>query len=411
METASPRTHPNAGRMVVYGLLAECLLIVPILIPLYLSRGLSATDVFLVQAVFTVGVFVFEVPSGYFADVLGRRRTLVLAALFWMCGFSAYALARSLPGFLLAELLLALGASLRSGADAALVFDSLKEIGAEAEFGRYQGRVDFASRIGTAVASVAGGLLGGVLLELPVYLNIATAALMLLTALGFTEPRRSRPPYENPLKGIGRVVARCAGDARLFLPMLLSAVMTSVGIVGIWAYLLLFQKSGLSSAASGVLFAIFQVASGLGARRSAQIERRLGARRAAALFPLVGVGLLAVALWPRVAVCAAAMVVNGFVWGLSGPLLMVRINERASSEVRATVISVGSMTGRLLYLLLAPAVGRLADAVSLASGFALLGTTALIGSALLLALYGPQLEAAAIAPGVQPPAGSETPAE
>lgn len=411
METASPpRRHPNVGRMIVYGLLAECLLIVPVLIPLYMSRGLSATDVFLVQAVFTVGVFVFEVPSGYFADVLGRRLSLLLAALFWVLGFSAYTLAHSFAGFAFAELVLAFGASLRSGTDAALVFDSLKEVGAEAEFAHYQGRVDFASRLGTALASVAGGVLGAVLLELPVYLNIATAALMLVTALGFTEPPRARPPFENPLRGIGRVVARCAADARLLLPMLLAGLMTSVGIVGLWAYLLLFQKSGLSSAASGIIFAAFQVASGVAARRSASIERRLGARRAAALFPLVGVGLLAVALWPRVPVCAAAMVVNGFLWGLSGPLLMARINARASSDVRATVISVGNMTGRLFYVALAPAVGRLADAVSLAAGFALLGATMLVGATVLLALYGQRLAEPLAAAGAEAPAGSQTPA-
>ncbi len=394
----SQRTHANVGRMMVYGLLAECLLIVPVLIPLYLSRGLSATDVFLVQAVFTVGVFVFEVPSGYFADVLGRRFSLILAALFWVLGFSAYARARSFAGFAGAELLLAFGASLRSGTDAALVFDSLKEVGAQAEFARYQGRVDLASRIGGALASVAGGMLGAARLELPVYLNIATAALMLLTALGFTEPRRSRPPYENPLKGIGRVVARCAADAGLLLPMLLSGLMTAVGIVGLWSYLLLFQKSGLSTAVTGVLFAAFQLASGLGAQRSARIERWLGARRTAALFPLVGAGFLAVAVWPRAPVCAAAMLGNAFVWGLSGPLLMARINARASSDVRATVISVGSMAGRLFYTLLAPAVGRLADLVSLASGFALLGATALAGVVGLLALYAPRLAAPVAAP-------------
>lgn len=403
---AASSAHGNVARMMAYALMAECLLIVPILIPLYLSRGLSATDVFLVQAVFTVGVFVFEVPSGYFADVLGRKVSLLLAAAFWVVGFSAYALARSFAGFAVAELLLAFGMSLRSGTDAALVYDSLQASGSEGEFARYQGRVELASRVGTALASVAGGLLGAMLLELPVYLNIGTAMLMLAVAVTFVEPPRTRPPYENPLRGIGRALGRCVGDTDLLLPLLLGGVMMSVGVVGLWAYLLLLQKSGVSSAVTGVIFAVFQLASGLGAQRSLALERALGARRLVLLFPLVGVGLVALSLWPTVPVCAAVMVANAFVWGVSGPLLMTRINERASSDLRATVISIGNMSGRLLYAVVAPVVGLLTDRSSLATALGFLGAVALTGTVSFGALYAWRLASGPRPPAIEPAASA-----
>jgi MFS family permease len=356
--------------------------------------------------VFTVGVFVFEVPSGYFADVLGRKLSLVLAAAFWIIGFSAYAMARSFVGFAMAELLLAFGMSLRSGTDAALVYDSLQETGAEGEFARYQGRVELASRVGTALASVAGGVLGAVLLELPVYLNIGTAVLMLVVAVSFVEPVRTRPPYESPLRGISRALGRCARDPDLLLPLLLGGVMMSVGIVGLWAYLLLLQKSGVSSVTTGVIFAVFQLASGLGAQRSLALERVLGARRLVLLFPLVGVGLVGLALWPTVPMCAVVMVANAFVWGVSGPLLMSRVNERTSSDLRATIISIGSMSGRLLYAVVAPIVGLLTDRGSVATGFAFLGAVTLAGTVVLGAIYFARLGVRAAPPGVEPAAGA-----
>jgi len=404
MAATPARTHHNVGRMMTYALLAECLLILPVLIPLYVSRGLSATDVFLVQAVFTVGVFVFEVPSGYFADVLGRKLSLVIAAAFWVAGFSAYALARSFAGFATAELLLAFGMSMRSGTDAALVYDSLLEAGAEKEFGRYQGRVELASRVGTAAASVGGGLLGMVLLELPVYANIGTAVLMLVVALTFTEPRRTRPPYESPLLGIGRAIGRCAHDPELLLPLLLGGVMQCVGIVGLWAFLLLLQKNGVGAFPMGVVCAVFQLASGFGAQRSLAVERAIGARRLVLVLPWVGVSVLALALWPSVPACVAVMVTNAFVWGLSGPLLMTRVNERTASDLRATVISLGSMSGRLLYAAVAPIVGKLADRVSLAAGLGLLAAVALTGTVVLGVLYAPRLARRAPAADAAPAA-------
>jgi MFS family permease len=54
----------------------------PIVVPFYESNGLSMKDIMILQAVYSVAIVVLEVPSGYLADVIGRRKTLILGAMF-----------------------------------------------------------------------------------------------------------------------------------------------------------------------------------------------------------------------------------------------------------------------------------------------------------------------------------------
>ena len=68
----------NIPRIYAFRFLRDFLLIMPAIVPVYRSSGLDATHILLVQAIFSAASASFEVPSGYLADVLGRRRALLL---------------------------------------------------------------------------------------------------------------------------------------------------------------------------------------------------------------------------------------------------------------------------------------------------------------------------------------------
>ena len=58
------------------------LLLMPVLVLFYQENGLTLRDIFLIQAFFSICIILFEVPSGFFSDRLGRRQTLMIASLF-----------------------------------------------------------------------------------------------------------------------------------------------------------------------------------------------------------------------------------------------------------------------------------------------------------------------------------------
>lgn len=90
-----------------------------------LERGLNLFEVNLVNFLYMITVFILEIPTGAVADIWGRKFSSVLSGVFSGMGFLIYSLADTFLGFVFAEIIIALGTSLTSGALKAWVVDSL----------------------------------------------------------------------------------------------------------------------------------------------------------------------------------------------------------------------------------------------------------------------------------------------
>ena len=104
---------------------------------------------------------------------------------------------------------------MRSGCDSALLFDSLSQLGRQADYKRFEGGCALAARIGTAVSSVAGGLLATVFLRLAFLVNIMSALFMVPLAFSLAEPRRERRLSSNPFLDILRICRFCLRQSHI----------------------------------------------------------------------------------------------------------------------------------------------------------------------------------------------------
>jgi MFS family permease len=119
----------NIPKIYILGGLWMFLLPMAILVPFFNSRSLSMQQVFQLQAIFSFGVLVLEIPSGYVSDLLGRKNTLICACAFHGAGFAMFPYCDSFFLFIIAEILLAFAVSLFSGTDVALLYDTLEAMG------------------------------------------------------------------------------------------------------------------------------------------------------------------------------------------------------------------------------------------------------------------------------------------
>jgi MFS family permease len=158
----------NILKMYLFRFFSSFWLIVPVLIPYYKSAGLAATQVYLVQSIFLAVVFLLEIPSGYLADVIGRKKTLIIGTFFLPAGLLVYYFSSSLAGFIAAELMIAVSLSFWSGADSALIYDTLKQLKKQGDYKKIQGWAEMLTRVGDGLASVAGGFLALISLSRPV---------------------------------------------------------------------------------------------------------------------------------------------------------------------------------------------------------------------------------------------------
>ena len=103
-----------------------------------------------------LAIMLLEVPTGWFADRCGHRRSLILGSFVQVLGMLCCWLGQGIPGLIAASVLVALGDAFRSGADHALLYRTCVALRRTAEFQRIQARTE-AVRLTAMVGLVLAG--------------------------------------------------------------------------------------------------------------------------------------------------------------------------------------------------------------------------------------------------------------
>lgn len=132
--------------------------VIPIWIVYY--RGyVSTTEIAFIAGWGYLVQLVMELPTGAFADMFGKRLSVLLSYLLTAIGMFMIPFANTFTHFLLIETLTGVGSALFSGAQEALLYDSLKQEGKEADFGKVMTKDGFWYQIGLMASTGLGGIL------------------------------------------------------------------------------------------------------------------------------------------------------------------------------------------------------------------------------------------------------------
>ena len=158
---------------------------------LFLQSELSAAQAILFYAIYDVTTTVLEVPSGYFSDRWGRRKTLIASACagFMSCAF--FALGEGFWVLALAQIAMGAHIALASGTDSSLLYESLAEEGRAGEVEKEEVRAWRYSFVALAVSAVLGGVFALLGLRLPFAASAVAFGALILIAVQFSEPGRT----------------------------------------------------------------------------------------------------------------------------------------------------------------------------------------------------------------------------
>ncbi|WP_437677915.1 MFS transporter [Sorangium sp. So ce131] len=332
--------------------------------PLFWTKdiGMSVATMLSVQAFFGLSIALFEFPSGYIADRLGHRRALVLGTSFILVGWLVYALARAIWSVLVAELVLGVGFSLISGADAALLYDSLREQGKEHEFARWYGRMRSIAQVSEGTSALVAGLLYARWSRLPFVAEVAVWALALGIALRFGETRRAQPRVESHL-GRMRAIVRDAllERADLRAVLLLGVAFALAAYLPAWLMALYATEAGADVTWIGPMWAVASFTTALGSTLSERAGRWLGMTGTLlACVALVAIGYFGLASSHHVFGFVFYFLLT-FMRGLHMPLLHHEEQRLAPEDDRASCVSLRSFLFRSAFVLLGPVVGMGVD--------------------------------------------------
>jgi len=371
------RLESNIPKMYILRFLLSFWLIVPVMVPFYKECGLSSAQVLIVQAIFSIAMLLFEIPTGYFADAFGRRKAIIAASFLLPSGLLVYSLSSSFLMFCLAEILIAAAFALRSGTDSAVVYDTLFKLGRAKEYMKIDGRAGLSERLGDAFASVLGGLLSAVSLRFPFIVNIFTSAAMIPVAFSIKEPNDITPEKKNHIAEVKRAVKYSLTHPEVRALSLLFAVVFGMSVVGIWTYFFFYREHNISIMWFGILHAVFGLASGFGSFVAHKLEKSAGKKASLYFLIFPGISFLIMA-YANLSVSLPFIMANGFFLGYGITIIITYINDLTESSIRATVLSVAGMGKGLLFSLMAIVTGAIMDLYTLGCAHLFLGISYII---------------------------------
>jgi MFS family permease len=324
------------------------------------------TRAFLLQAWFLFWVSAMEIPTGIIADKFGRKLSVALGCLLFGADMAFFGLSTSYPLLFLAEFIGAVGMTLISGAEQALLYDTLLAHGLQEDARHYFSRYEAAGNVGLLLSFPLGSYIATLgaypeLLPVPFVMTAASGVLAAGGYLWMGEPARVKPTEGFLRMGVRGL--RTLFEHRELRGYVLNAVtISSVTFFAFWFYQPVAQRAGLPVRHLGWLAAGFNIFSTLLLANSVRLERALGTGRLLLVTATVPAVLYA-ALGPTrnlTFVVAAFFVIVGCKM-VRMPVLNALINARVESKTRATVISSMSLVERLVTFLLYPVIGALMD--------------------------------------------------
>ena len=371
MQGSAPGMQANIWKYYLFHFVLSFQLWWPIWV-IYLTekRGLTLSQVTLIDVPFWGSMIFLQIPAAAIADRYGRKPTLIAAAAAFAAAITLFGLAASFWLIMGSYLIWGIAFSLLFGTESAFIYDTLKSLGREDEYPRIYGR-------GWAIATAAalgGTLLGAPVaaatdLSFPIILSGGVAAVAALVAMTFREPlvaERHTPTYGQIIRESAALVRR---RAAVRYGILFFGLITVGSIAPIFFFQVFLVNHDIGLGQVGLWQTPMRVAGILGALAAVRIIAGLGERRTFYLMPAALVGSYAVlALWDSVYAQVVFPVMN-FVIVLSQPTITAYLNQRVPSEQRATVISLTNLVRSLILIPSAPLLGLLADRVSTSAAY------------------------------------------
>lgn len=352
----------------------------PVVVLFYQDNGMNMQQIFMLKSIYSIGIVVMEIPSGYFADVWGRKKTLFMGALLGTTGFAMYSFSYGFWAFAAAELVLGVGHSFVSGADSAMLYDTLKASQKESEYIKQEGWITSAGNFSEAFAGVCGGLLATISFRMPFYFQFAIASIAIPASFLLKEPKVHAKELALSFKAILITVQRTFLHTELRSALLVSSFTGTASLTFAWFVQPYFQKAGLPLSLFGLMWTLLNLSVGISAFWAYKIENLLGQRKSL-LFIILGLSLgYFLASWE---ISLAGMIILFFFYSMRGiahPILKNYINQYTESEVRATILSLRDFVIRINFAIIGPVLGYFTDHFSLGIAMMMAGLSYIIVS-------------------------------
>ena len=342
-------------------------------------------EIFVLKAIYSIAIVAMEIPSGWMADVWGRKKTLILGSILGSGGFLLYSFSYGFWAFAIAEIILGIGHSFVSGADSAMLYDSLKAENRTDRYIREEGKITSVGNFAEAIAGVVGGFLAAISLRTPFYFQFVVAAIAIPAAFTMIEPKVHAIEHSHSIKKLVQNIRKTlVSNQNLRISILLSAITGTATLTFAWFVQPFFKAIDLPVELFGIFWTALNLTVGVSSVFAYKVTDFLG-RKWSILSVII---LLSAGYFLSGIVISyyglAFLFIFYLVRGIATPIFKNYINEYTGSEVRATMLSVRNFIIRIVFAGIGPLLGRITDDAGLDKAFLLAGAIYLAASMIVV---------------------------
>lgn len=357
----------NINIYYLYSLFSSLIIIGPIITIYLFNKGLTFTQIMLLSSISSLAIVIFEVPTGALADKLGRKLSTIIGACLWALGLIILIIAKKFYIFAIGEIVFSLGMTFSSGADVALLYDSLKILGREKDFQQIEGRARSFSLYGQAIGSVVAGFVYKINIHLPLIISVIFMIITGLIAFNFFEVTVE---HEKSTSSKNYFTQICESGNYILNHEKLKAIILYLMVFYVFyrgsffLYQPYMQAVHIPVEFFGIIFFTFNIIAGLTSSHSHKIMKKTKPKTLMFLSSLMIISFLFLGL-TKVWIGVAAIFFQQMARGLYSPVTGKYLNKNIPSDKRATILSFVSLLTNLAGAITYPVIGLIKDHTSI----------------------------------------------
>ncbi|WP_055668641.1 MFS transporter [Desnuesiella massiliensis] len=349
-----------------YSTFAELLILGPIMVLFLIAKGLNFTEIMLLQSISAIGTVIFEVPTGAVADRIGRKQSLLLGSILWAISLGFYIVGTNFVIFALAEITFSLGAAFKSGADSAMIYDSLKASGREKGYSKVEGKARSLALYAQAIGSIISSFVYEVNIYLPMILSIIFMLITFIITLYFKEPTieiagEREKNYWRQVLNSGKYIL---GHEKLKAVIVFSMVFFIFYRTGFWYFQPYMEAVNIPVRYFGLIFFVFNITAAFSSKRSGYIMDKTKPRTLTFMAGLMIISFLILGIC-KIWIGVIAILLQQIARGVYRPAITKYMNKHIPSDKRATILSFQSLCTNVAIALAFPFMGLLKDSVDI----------------------------------------------
>jgi MFS family permease len=369
-------------RFSLYGFLKNLRFFEPFLILYFLSLGLNFFRISILISFREIVINLLEIPLGTFADIFGKKYSMILSFVFYILSFLVFSFFSSYAMLFPAFAFFSIGEAFRTGTHKAIIFDYLIQNDMEDQKTRIYGYTRSWSKIGSAVSAVIAALIMFFIKDYRVIFcaSIIPYILNIINFLGYpVETIRKCKEKKSRL-----FITELSGSLRQcfkFKPLRL-LILTSMSYEGIFAivkeYLqpiiktfalslpvfLYLDNHKRTAVLIGIVYVCVYLLSSISARSAYKFVKKSNKATLRILLLLTIISHIVIALLLKMNFLIIPVILFLCLYAFQNiwrPIVISQVNEYSPQEKTTTILSIESQSKSFFIFLFAPIFGYIID--------------------------------------------------